>query len=282
MQGAISALHFFYKKTNFRNMKILIKIFLFIAIVYVLILVVLYFLQEKLLFFPTKLDAEYEYKFEGNFEEKNIEVEKGVFLNTLLFKAEQSKGVVLFLHGNGGALNGWGMGSDVYIKNNYDVFYVDYRSYGKSNGKISSENQLVNDAQIMYDYLKTKYDESKIIISGTSMGTGIASRLAVENNPKKLLLNAPYYTLKSLAQEKVPIVPGFILKYKFETAKHLKEVDCPIFIFHGNEDQLIPVKHAGKLKRDIPKLELYILKDYGHNDVDWSPVYDEEMRKILN
>ena len=93
---------------------------------------------------------------------------------------------MFFLHGNGGAIHDWGQGAELYTANDYDVFYLDYRGYGKSDGKIMSENQLIADAQIAYNYLKERYLEKGIIVSGTSMGTGIAVQIAAQNKPQKL------------------------------------------------------------------------------------------------
>ncbi|MFK7908518.1 MAG: alpha/beta hydrolase [Chitinophagales bacterium] len=242
---------------------------------YVLLCVFLYFSQESMLFFPSKTPKDYHYHFAETFEELDFEAEKGVLLNALLFKTKKQvrKGVVLFLHGNGGAIEGWGEGAWLYTQSAYDVLYLDYRSYGKSGGKISSENQLVKDAQIAYDYLKERYGEEQIVVSGTSMGTGIAARMAAQNKPIKLLLNAPYWSLQSLALEKVKVVPSFLIKYKFQTYKHLQEVKCPVVVFHGSQDEVIPQAHSLRLGEAFPYIEVNIVEGFGHNDLSSSREY---------
>jgi len=245
------------------------------------IYIVIVMFQEKLLFYPAKLPKNYIYSFDDPFEEIFLETNDGCKLNALLFKSEKRKGVVLFLHGNGGANHGWGQGAGLYTRNGYDVMYLDYRGYGKSEGEISSEKQLVNDAQITYDYLKGHYDENKIIISGTSLGSGIASKLALDNNPKKLLLNSPFSSLVKLIQEKVIFVPRQIIKYKFETDRFLEKIDCPIAIFHGDKDSVIPVRHSLNLKNKYPKIDLHVVKNFGHNNLWLSGDYRIKMKKIL-
>lgn len=237
--------------------------------------------QEKLLFFPTKLSKNYVYHFDSIFEEIFLETNDGLKLNAVLFKSEERKGVVLFLHGNGGAINGWGKGSGIYTSNGYDVLYLDYRGYGKSEGEINNEKQLISDAQIAYDYLKRHYSEDKIIISGTSLGSGIASKLAKDNNPKKLLLNSPYSSLVKLIQEKVIFVPKQIIKYKFETNKIIEHIDCPIIIFHGDKDRVIPIDHSLYLKNKCPKIDLNILESFGHNNIWMSEEFEIKMKEIL-
>ena len=257
------------------------KFLLFLLAFYLIVIVLLYLFQEKLLFFPTVLPKDYPFKFANEFEEINIKVDEEIALNTLLFKSNDPKGVVLFFHGNGGAIHGWWQGADIYVRNNYDVMYVDYRGYGKSDGKINSEKQLVDDAQKVYDFLKEKYAEETIIVSGTSIGTGIAAQIAVKNNPKLLILNSPYASLKALIKEKVLLVPSIIMKYQLETKNYIKAAKLPIFIFHGEKDTLIPSEHAQQLKAINNHIELQILKGVGHNNLNQSAVFRKELTRIL-
>lgn len=268
-------------KTVFKKiLKVLVTITLTSFIV---VFLLLYLMQESLLFYPTQLPNDYSFHFSNAFEEVDLEVETNIVLNALLFKTPQRerKGVVLFLHGNGGAIHGWGTGAGLYTGQGYDVFYLDYRGYGKSDGKISSEKQLIEDAQLAYDYLKKRYAENDIIVSGTSIGTGIAVRIAAQNRPYQLFLNSPYFSLQSLIQEKVKIVPSFIIKYKLKTDQHLQQVKCPITVFHGDKDEVIPHQHSLQLQKKYPQIDLYILEGFGHNDLSNSREYAFQMRRIL-
>lgn len=248
--------------------------------IYVLLCTILYFGQEKLLFRNDMLPETHVFNFNIPFEEIDIKTTDNILINSLLFKADSSKGVVLFLHGNGGTIDMWGRGAALYTQNNYNVLYIDYRGYGKTEGNIYSEEQFVQDAQAAYDYLKEMYKEENIIVSGTSMGTGLATQIAAKNNPKHLILNAPYSSLRKVATEKFPIFPGFIVKYPLITKKHIKEVKCPITIFHGTKDVVIPYHHAQELIASNPKAILHTLDGYGHY-LRNSPVYNSETGKIL-
>ena len=73
-----------------------------------MICLVLYFFQEKLIFFPDKLDKNYKFSFNQPFEEVNIKTKGGNVLNGLLFKSDKAKGLIFYLHGNAGSLNSWG------------------------------------------------------------------------------------------------------------------------------------------------------------------------------
>jgi len=245
-------------------------------------LLFLYFSQEKLIFFPEKLDKEYKFTFPQNFTELNFKTDDNVLLNGILFKADSSKGLIFYLHGNAGSLASWGEIAKTYTNLNYDLFLLDYRGYGKSEGSINSEDQLYKDIQTVYDNLKTNYDESKIIVLGYSIGTGPATKLASTNQPKLLILQAPYFNLTDLMKHYYPFIPAFALKYKFETNRFIKECKMPIVIFHGDKDEVIYYKSSLKLKELMKKTDrLIILKGQGHNGMSDNMEYLIEIRKIL-
>jgi len=262
--------------------KRLIKIIICILGVFVLIFGLLFFFQEKLIFHPEKLDKNYQFKYEQDFEEINIKAQDGKVLNGLLFKSENPKGLIFYLHGNSGSLSSWGNIAKTYTDLNYDIFIIDYRSYGKSEGKIQSQEQLFQDNQIAYDELKQRYNEDKIIVMGFSIGTGMASKLASTNNPKLLILKAPYYNLTDMIQHTYIIIPTFMLKYKFETNKYLKSCRMPVIIFHGDQDEIIYYESSLKLKEEFKTQDtLIILNGQGHNGITGNENYKIELKKIL-
>ena len=264
-------------------MKTIIVIVIILISIYIAICGILYFMQEKLIFFPEKLKKEYQFTFNHDFEELNFKMEDNVILNGLLFRADSSKGLIFYLHGNAGALNSWGEIAETYISLNYDVFMLDYRGYGKSEGAINSQNQIYNDIQTVYDELKSKYDESKIIVLGYSIGSGLATMLASTNHPRLLILQAPYFSLTDMLKHNFRIIPTFILKYKFETNKYIKDCKMPIVLFHGDRDEVIYYGSSVKLQKLLKKTDTLItLKRHGHNGMSENPEYLSELERILS
>jgi pimeloyl-ACP methyl ester carboxylesterase len=264
-------------------LEILVKIVVVVAVLGILLFTVAYISQEKLIFFPDKLAENHKFNFDSKFEEKTFKMEDGVKLHALLFKADSSKGVIYYLHGNAGSVNTWGHISNIFTKHDYDLLLLDYRGYGKSEGKIVSEKQMFSDAQKVYDELKQDYDEDKIIVLGYSIGTGMAAKLASENNPKCLLLLAPYYNLPDLVKHIYPIVPRFIVKYKFFTNKFLAETKVPVYLFHGLNDELIPYDNSKKLYEICkPNGELLLLENQTHAGINENLVFQEKLSTILN
>lgn len=178
----------------------------------------------------------------------------------------------------------WSIGgvAKTYTKLNYDVFILDYRGYGKSEGEINSQEQLFEDNQMAYEALKKEYDEKNSIVLGYSVGSGMAAYLASTNNPKMLILEAPYYSLTDLMRNTYSILPTFILKYKFATNEYLKNAKMPIEIFHGTEDKSIYYGSSVKLKEELgEKIHLISLPNQGHNGITSNGVYQYAIKHLL-
>lgn len=267
-------------------MRLLRKTFIWTFTVFTVLLLticaMLYLNQEELIFFPTKLPANHTFTFNADFQERYISTPDGSNLHGLLFKADSSEGLIFYLHGNAGALDSWGEIAGTYTNLNYDVFMIDYRGYGKSEGRISSEKQFHDDVQAAYDHIKKEYPEEKIVVLGYSIGTGTAARLASENKPKMLILQSPYYSLIDLAQKLYPMVPSAIIKYKFKTHDYVEKTAAPIVLIHGDQDEVIYYGSSLKLQQHLkPADQLITLKGQLHNGFTENPEYLEALRKVL-
>jgi len=238
--------------------------------------------QESMLFFPETLPPDYTFAFEQPFQERSIQVDEKTKLNGLLFKSDSSKGLIFYLHGNSGALNTWGDLANTYLKNNYDFFILDYRGYGKSQGKISSEKQLFSDVQIVYDSLKREYAEEKIIVVGYSIGTGPATYLSSTNKPRLLILQAPYYSMVDLAHQYIKLMPSFMIRYKLRTDEYITKVTCPVILFHGKQDEVIYYGSSLKLQKLFKEGDkLYSLDNQYHNGMNENKIYQQELKRLL-
>ena len=254
-----------------------------LLVLYVLICGLLYFFQEKLIFFPEKLSKDYKFPFLASFEEISIKTADQVNLHALLFKVPQPNGVIFYLHGNAGALNSWGEVADIYNQLGYDVFLLDYRGYGKSQGQISSQKQFYQDAQVAYDVVKKRYKEEAIVVLGYSIGTGAATKIAAENHPRLLILQAPYYSLTDMMRQFYPIIPAFVLKYKFETYKYITACKMPVLLFHGDQDEVIYYGSSVRLKKLLkPEDMLITLQGQSHNGMSDNPDYLAALSKVLS
>lgn len=237
---------------------------------------------QKQIFPGAKLAADYNFKFNVPFEELFILAKDDKKINALLFKSDSTKGLIFYLHGNNGALNKWGNIADAYTKLHYDVFILDYRGYGKSEGEITSEEQLYGDVQTCYDLIKARYPENHIIIMGYSMGTGPAAMLAAQNHPQKLILDAPYYSLPDAVKHLAPRIDTANFPFHFNTFQFLIKTTAPVIIFHGDADQVFYYGSSEKLKAYFKSGDqLITLKWAGHFDFEKNAYYVEQLKKNL-
>ncbi len=260
----------------------MIRIVKLVLILYILICVGLYFFQEKLLFFPDKLDKDHRFSFAQPFEEIDVRTKDGEILNGLLFKADSAKGLIFYLHGNAGCLDKWGKVAQCYTDLHYNVFILDYPGYGKSEGSIQSKTQLFDAIQSAYDVMKKRFNEDSIVVLGYSIGTGPAAYLAATNDPRLLILQAPYFSLTDMMQHYYPVIPTFLLRYTIQTNEYLKDCKMPVVIFHGDEDEVIPYGSSLKLKIEFKTGDtLVTLRGQGHNGMTDNPDYMEAIKAVL-
>ncbi|WP_281986624.1 alpha/beta hydrolase [Aquimarina aggregata] len=260
------------------------KIVYWLVLLYIAALLGLYFYQEKVLFQPQELPQNYTYSFKNNFNEFFLTAKDEVALNGIHFKSISPKGVVLYFHGNAGNLKRWGEIVSLFVDKQYDVIIMDYRGYGKNKSTITEE-KLYTDAQLFYNYAAEKYSENDIIVYGRSLGTGIAVKIASENHPRNLILETPYYNLKDVAKNWFPYFPvGLLLKYKIPSNRFIQNVRCPIAIYHGTNDKVVPYSSGKLLFESIPgsSKEMFTIANGSHNNLSAYNEYTMTIDRVLN
>jgi len=251
-----------------------------IFVIYVLVGVALYFLQDYILFRPVPLKKEDSYNFPEKHKEINIPVTENSNLNIVQFLPADSlpKGVVLYFHGNKKNVSWYAKYSPFFTKHGYEVWIIDYPGFGKSTGKFTEQN-LYDWAGYMYRFARAKFNPDSIIIYGKSMGTGIAAHLASKEPCKMLILETPYYDYPSVIRQYLPIYPvSRMIHYKIPTHEYLEKVKPPVTIFHGTDDKIIWYSNAKRLKKFLkPGDEFITIKNGKHNGLFQ---FDETIGKL--
>ncbi len=252
------------------------------GILYLLYVSYIYSNQEEMVFRASKLSENHQFTFSQEFEEMIIPSFDGTKLHGLLFKTPQPKGLIFYLHGNAGTVDDWGNNATVYTDLGYDIFFLDYRGFGKSQGEIDNQEQVFKDISFAYDSLLSQYEATKIVIIGYSIGTGPATYLASIKKTKRLILQAPYFNFIEFSTGRVPYFPDFLKKFQFETNQYIVEVKAPISIFHGNQDQLISIDNSLRLKKIIkPTDSLFTLESQSHVGINDNIDFQEKLKSIL-
>ncbi len=245
----------------------------------------LWFKQEKLLFSPTVLAANYPLATAPDIQEVTIEV-PGARLSALHLKRPNPKGVVFFLHGNGGSLENWFVNPALYRQANYDLFMVDYRGYGKSTGHIESEAQLRADVRAVWATVAPQYRGRKVVVYGRSLGTGLAAGLAAEMGsahqaPDLTVLVSPYTSMAALAGGHYPWVPQAVLRYPMRTDAVIAQIRSPLLLIHGADDLLIAPAHSAALQALAPHAKRVLVQGAAHNDLQDFDAYLDAFGRAL-
>lgn len=219
---------------------------LIILLIYAVVCAVYSLIQEKFIFVPVHTSEFSRRKIRLPFEEILIDTPNEGIIHGHLFKTKNPKGIVFYLHGNTGAIKRWRFMAEDICKLGYDVFVMDYRGYGESRGK-RSEAIMHRDVEFCYDYITRQYNSPKIIY-GRSLGCAFATKLASRRYADKLVLETPFNNMADTARSHLPFLPvKFLLKYRFLSDIYIRQVKCPIHIFHGTLDLIVPYPLALKL-----------------------------------
>jgi len=265
------------RKTIFNILKIII-------VVYCIIGIALYYLQEKFLFHPEKLEAGYAYHFDQPFQELSIPVNEADTISLVKFFPADSirKGVVIYYHGNRTNINRYAKFTQAFTAQGYEVWMPDYPGFGKSRGE-RTEKKMLSQALQVERMAEARFGKDSIILYGKSLGTGVAAYVAAQTDCKKLILETPYSSIPGLFSYYAPIYPTTRMSnYKFPTYEYLQQVKYPVTIFHGTSDNVIPYKCAAKLKQVLKPGDAFISIEKGeHNNLADFPLYRQKLDSIL-
>ena len=253
-------------------------------LLYAVIGIALYYLQEVFLFHPEKLAREYVYHFDEPFKEINIPFNEEDTVNMVQFFPKDSvrRGVVLYFHGNKQNIERYAKFVTDFTKNGYEVWMEDYPGFGKSTGK-RTEKKIYQQALEIQKMAAAQFGKDSIILYGKSFGTGVAAYVASQTNCKRLILETPYYSIPALFGCYAPVYPTQRMStYKIPTNEYLQEVNYPITIFHGTDDGVIPYRCAAKLKAVLkPTDEFVTIEDGTHHNLATFDLYKTKLDSLL-
>ncbi|HEV2799928.1 MAG TPA: alpha/beta hydrolase [Pyrinomonadaceae bacterium] len=198
----------------------------------------------------------------------------------------ETRTTLLYLHGNGGNISHRRDFLDELVALPANVFIIDYRGYGKSEGRPSEEG-LYRDARAAWDYLtKTRgMPAAQIVIFGKSLGGAVAIDLATKAEPCGLVVQSSFTSIADMAAEVLPFVPRFVIRTKMDSLTKIKDVSCPKLFIHSPADEIVPYRLGRRLfDAAHPPKQFYEVKDAPHNltnTIGGAPYY-EALRNFIN
>ena len=251
--------------------KLLKSLLLFLLTTYIISAILIYFLQDKLLYFPTK-------KAKNNYKE-SVFINNGESIHATVVNPKNKKAIIYF----------GGNAEDVdanyphfsYTFKKHTTYLVQYRGYGNSTGEPNEKN-LLSDALHIYDTIKTKYKSISVI--GRSLGTGIATDLASKREVEKLVLVSPYDSIKSVAKDILFIYPiSLILKDKYDSLSKVDTIKAPTLILYAQNDKTIKKEHTDNLVKTFPPSQVTVktINHETHNSILQNSDYYFYLKKFL-
>ncbi len=241
------------------------------VIVYLIVCVGMYSFQRNLMYVPTiAIESPASYGL-VDFSAVNLTAKDGTKLEAWYHPAKEDFPTIIHFHGNGGNLSHRAVFFGLLRDAGYGVIGVDYRGYGKSEGK-PSEDGFYQDGRATMEYAtKTlSIPENKIIIYGESIGSGVAVQMATEHKIAAMILQSPFTSMVAPASNRYPWLPvNLLLKDRYDSLSKIANIHVPTLFFHGERDTLVPITLGKELfaKANEPKQAVYF-PEVNHNDFD--------------
>jgi fermentation-respiration switch protein FrsA (DUF1100 family) len=231
-----------------------------VTVVALFILIMIF--EGKLIYFPTQGGVG-----PSPGEDLTLTAADGVKIHAWWFPHPQAKATILHLHGNAGNLEDRRDLVRELQALGVNVLAIDYRGYGKSEGK-PGEAGLYADARAAYDWLLTKTTADKIVVHGESLGGGPACELASTVPCGGLIVQSTFTSAPDMAPRVMPLFPKFLVRTKFDNLGKVPKITCRKLFLHSSADEIIPFDMGEQLFSAAaePK-EFAWFTGVGHNEM---------------
>ena len=243
------------------------------------LLALMYVFQRSLLYFPDAKRTAPAAAGLPQAEEVWLTTADGERLIAWHVPPRGGKPVVLYFHGNAGALDLRAGRFVSLVADGTGLLALSYRGYGGSSGK-PSEAGLISDALAAYDFAAARYPPQRLALWGESLGTAVAVALAAERKVGGLILDAPFTSIAAVGAAAYPFAPvRWLIKDAFRSDRRIARVTAPILALHGERDTIVPIRFGEQLlalAKAPKRLVRYPLG--GHVDLDDYGAMDEVRR----
>ena len=265
------------------------KLLVYAIAAYIVFGMYIYFMQSRLIFYPDMLGRNLVATPESiGLAYQNIEfvTEDNIKLHGWFIPDKEAKATLLFFHGNVGNISHRLNLIKFFHQMELNVFIIDYRGYGKSEGKITEEGTY-KDAEAAWTYLRQiqHIREKQIIIFGRSLGASIATWLASRHTPAALIIESGFSSAVSMGQRLYPFLPvRWLTQFKYNTLQYVKTVSCPVMVAHSRNDEIIPYDEGRKIFEAAPEPKKFFEMRGGHNDgfITSGTSYVKALKSFIN
>jgi fermentation-respiration switch protein FrsA (DUF1100 family) len=243
-----------------------------LAGLYVVLSVVLWALQEKITFPAPRANLPDPLKTLGYGEQIELRMHDGTKLVGWylppLRRPSPPSAALLWFYGNGETIGAiWPIIRD-FRPPNAALLVVDYPGYGASGGR-ATEAGVYEAADLAYNALvaRPEIDRHRIYVYGRSLGTAVATHTAATHGVAGLILESPFTSARAMAAKHYGIFPRFLVRLQLDNVGAISRVHCPILIFHGTADMLVPITMGREVAAAAGgPVEFVMIEGAGHND----------------
>lgn len=252
-------------------MRTLLSILLVAGSGYLLLLLVLYLFQGRMVYlsnFPDRALVASPDDIGLDYEDVSLTTSDGEQLHGWYVSSVDSRGVLLFFHGNAGNISHRLDSIKIFHDLNLDVLIIDYRGYGKSSGS-PSEQGTYRDAQAAWDYLADirGVPGNRIIIFGRSLGGAIGAWLGARNTPAAIIIESSFSSGVDMAKRLYPFLPaGLVTRLKYPVVEYARQFTSPALVVHSRHDEIIPFEMGRKIFAEIEKSKDFLAIRGDHNN----------------
>jgi len=248
---------------------------------YILLTILVFFLQRNLLYHPSV-----DNYLKDDLVEEPTEIQKvkittedkidliGWFYNKDIKKFK----TILFFHGNAGSLENRTYKLNHLKDLDVNFLIIAWRGFSGNEGK-PNEAGLYEDGRSAVKWLNTKgIKDENIILYGESLGTAIAVEIAQNKKYSGIILESPFTSMINMGKKYYPFFPvSFLLKDKFESNKKINNILVPVLVIHGKVDKIVPYTMGKKMYELANQPKFFYSQEYGDHMVE----YDEKLLLAL-
>jgi fermentation-respiration switch protein FrsA (DUF1100 family) len=243
----------------------------------------LYFLANRAIYYPQKYpQGLWELQPRAGAQDVELRTSDGVRLHGWWIPCLGSRIVTLFLHGNAGNITHRIEHARQITAAGSSLLLVDYRGYGKSEGR-PSEKGLYRDADAGYAYLLANgFDPPRVVVHGESLGTAVAVDLAARRPCGGVILEAPFTSASEVAGRVLPLL-GPLVVWGFDTRRKISRIHAPLLVMHGDRDEIIPFDMGRRVFQEAAEPKAFwAVPGGGHNDIPEAggPAYQAKLREF--
>ena len=245
-----------------------------ILAIYISVLILLFIFQRNLMYHPNENNY-FGDKLEVDIEKVNIKTSDNLSLLGWFHKKDLKKfKTILYFHGNAGKLENRIHKLNHFKDLDVNFLIIAWRGFSGNEGK-PSEKGLYIDGSSAIAWLKSLgLTEKDIILYGESLGTGVATHVAQDNDYAGLVLETPFTSMTEAAKNFYPYIPvEILLRDKYKNDKKIKNISIPVLVMHGEADQIVPFWMGQKIYETAnqPKYSYFTKYD------DHMMEYDEKL-----